>query len=429
MSGVAGSADGAPPPGEAARTWRRTWVGAVVVGVFGATPFFAYFGNLGFALLVGLAGFACLPTLLRRRRPDLGVAILLVLVIWAMASMLWSVAAPPHPDFSRHKAGELTALKLPLELALYGAFAIAALSLPPSTARRATLVLGIGLAAMAAVFMVDAVLQAPLYRAIRTLAHQAPRTDRGLRDLSRASYVLALLFWPAAVRFDSPRLRFVAAALAAATLVGAFVLNADAPVAAFGVATAVFFAVSLLGRPALIALLVGTVLYFAAAPVLIALFDSGQMLHPAPDDVRIQSWAIRLDIWRFAAARIHEHPYLGWGIDAARTFSPYIPLHTHNGAIQLWLELGAVGAGLAALFWSWILVQIDRLEAIDRRLAAAIAAAVSAYLTIGALSFGIWQEWWLALGALTAAVCIALAKARAAEVEIGPDLDGGATAP
>jgi hypothetical protein len=82
---------------------------------------------------------------------------------------------------------------------------------------------------------------------------------------------------------------------------------------------------------------------------------------------------------------------------------------------QIWLELGVVGAALAALFWAWVVVGIDRLEALDRPMAAAAAAAMAAYLVIGGLSFGVWQEWWLALGALTAAVCAGLAAGRRAE--------------
>ena len=37
-----------------------------------------------------------------------------------------------------------------------------------------------------------------------------------------------------------------------------------------------------------------------------------------------------------------------------------------------------------------------------------------AYLVIGALSFGVWQEWWLALGALSAMVCVVLSISRRA---------------
>ena len=49
----------------------------------------------------------------------------------------------------------------------------------------------------------------------------------------------------------------------------------------------------------------------------------------------------------------------------------------------------------------------------DRVLAAVCAATAASYLTVGALSFGVWQEWWLALGALAFAACAVLARARA----------------
>ena len=406
-------AGGAPPAPIRAAPRTSAWAGWVTVAACALTPILAYLGNLGFAVMIAVAGLACLPLALRRRPPIMGLLFLAGLAAWAVISMQWSVAAAPHPDFSHHQAiGQLTALKLLLELALYSAFAAAALWLPKAGAMRAGRVLAIGLAALTVLFAVDAVLKAQIYQAIRGLAHLTARPDLALRDMSRATYVMSLLFWPAAVVFDRRLTWLIAAVLVVAMLVGAYLLNADAPFATLAVSGVVFCAVRFAGRPAVLALLAGVVIYFLAAPMLITLIDRGQLLHPAADDIREQSWAIRLDIWRFAAARIREHPFLGWGLDAARTFSPNIPLHTHDAAMQIWLELGAVGAALACLFWSWIVLQIDKLEAIDRPAAAAWAGAASAYLTIGALSFGVWQEWWLALGALTAVVCIALARGR-----------------
>jgi hypothetical protein len=51
----------------------------------------------------------------------------------------------------------------------------------------------------------------------------------------------------------------------------------------------------------------------------------------------------------------------------------------------------------------------------DRLAAAIMAATAAAYLTIGAISFGVWQEWWLALGAFALAVCALLLKDRRAQ--------------
>ena len=112
-----------------------------------------------------------------------------------------------------------------------------------------------------------------------------------------------------------------------------------------------------------------------------------------------------------SGARIIEQG-VGWGLDASRTFGNSIPLHTHDGALQVWLELGAVGALLMATAWLFLLKAIYDLVEVDRRLAAVAAASACAYLMIGAVSFGVWQEWWLALGALAFAVIVALKRAR-----------------
>ena len=58
----------------------------------------------------------------------------------------------------------------------------------------------------------------------------------------------------------------------------------------------------------------------------------------------------------------------------------------------------------------------------DRSLGAAAAASATAYLVIGGLSFGVWQEWWLALGALAAAVVTWSATVRRVSTSDGAEL-------
>lgn len=406
------------PPAPAAPPSR--WAGVLTVAVAGLTPITAYLANLGFAPLIALAGLLCLPLLFRSRRPDVGQAILCALAVWALASMAWSIATPSHLDFGSYERIEsITGLKLVMQLALYGAFVAASLTLSRPAGARASLVLAIGLLAISALFIVEAVFKAPLYQWIRTAIGQATPPDWAQRDVARVAYVLALLFWPVTLRLAHGRLGMVAAGLlAVATVAGAYLLNADAPLAALVVSTVVFVAVRLWGRVALMIWLGVLLLYLLAAPLLVQGLGAVAQIHPAPGD-RVESWAIRLDIWRFTVERIMERPFFGWGLDASRMFSPNIPLHTHSAALQIWLELGAVGASLAALFWVWIGTRLDALESQDRNLAAAACACASAYLTIGALSFGVWQEWWLALGALAVAACAALRAARRPELEGG----------
>jgi O-antigen ligase len=113
------------------------------------------------------------------------------------------------------------------------------------------------------------------------------------------------------------------------------------------------------------------------------------------------SWSLRMGYWSHAIDWIRLRPLRGWGLDASRSFGPGIVLHPHNHPLQIWLELGAVGAIAAAAFW-W--AALSRLSRPDRDLAtAATAACATAYLLFG-VNFGIWQDWWLSLGALVAVV-------------------------
>lgn len=159
-----------------------------------------------------------------------------------------------------------------------------------------------------------------------------------------------------------------------------------------------------------------------AAALLVLLTPAllGAVLARAPDVSAMQgSAAHRILIWDFAVARIAERPWLGWGMESARAIpggsdmvptadldrfglahewfaevrAQRLPLHTHNAALQIWLELGAVGALLAAA-----LVLALGWRATDPGSAGAFVAA----LTVGSLSYGVWQGWWLCLLAMVA---------------------------
>ena len=157
----------------------------------------------------------------------------------------------------------------------------------------------------------------------------------------------------------------------------------------------------------------------------------GAALSRGPDISALQpSASHRVLIWDFTLARIAERPWLGWGMESARAIpggrdlipaadlarfglsgqsawfagvrAQRLPLHTHNAALQIWLELGAVGAVLAA-----VLVLVLGWRATSPGAAGAFAAAV----TVGSLSYGIWQGWWLCLLAMLALTARSLSRA------------------
>ncbi len=385
------------------------WRGVVLMVVAVMTPLVAYLGNQGFAPLVAAAGLVCLPTLRARRPPLHGLMALLALVLWACASSWWSVFSPIKPD-GKLNPETVTAVKLVLELALYSAFVVAALGLSPLWARRGLMTLGAGLAVVGLILLVEAMTGAALYKAIRAAAHQPVRPDFAPRNVARVSYVLALLFFPVALFLTRERLALAALPILAGMVAGAIGLNVNTPILALLVSGAVFLLVWKTGRIGLLILLGGVAAYFALAPLLVHWIAPLDPLHIAQGEIGKESWGARVSLWRFAADRILERPLWGWGLDASRAF-PAIPLHTHDAAMQLWLELGLPGAALAAAFFVWLIGRIDKLEAVDRPAAAAAAASLSAYLVVGALSFGAWQEWWLALAALACVAVIAAGRA------------------
>jgi O-antigen ligase len=134
----------------------------------------------------------------------------------------------------------------------------------------------------------------------------------------------------------------------------------------------------------------------------------------------------RLEIWRYASTKALETPLLGLGIDAARTLSQegvvlgqtvqLMPLHPHSASLQIWLELGGVGAMLGALtlliggWFAGAAVKRSKVAGV------AVAGSAAAYLTLANLSYGAWQEWLVctsAVAAVSSLVAVKLATLQA----------------
>ncbi len=376
------------------------WLSGLMIGVLWLTPLVAYIGSKAFAPIVAVAGLACVAVAVRRMRLTPILMALTALLAWALLSLLWSPVHPPH-NLARYKDLEdFTALKLALQLPLYLAFVVAAGRVSAAGARRALTGLAIGLLVVGVILLVEAMRGQTLYLWLRQALGETFRSDLARRNVARAAYPMALLLGPSVLVLSGRRL--AAAALAVVTLVGSLLLNVDAPLVAVIVGAAAWALVVFGGRLGVLALATGAAGYFALAPIgvrLASLASHGQAL-----GVGKESWGARAQIWTYASDRIFQKPLIGWGLDASRVFVDHIPLHPHDASLQLWLELGAPGAALAALIAVIAFGALEPLRRRDPQLAGAAAAAGAAYLVIGALSFGVWQEWWLALGALAVAI-------------------------
>lgn len=374
------------------------WCGWVLCAAAVLTPLLAWLGPLAFAPLVSLVGLLCLPAV-RIGPRDAPLALLLILAVgWAALSILWSPVRPRELE-------DMTGLKLALQAPLYWSAWCAARRADPVVAGRAARWFAWGLAALGAVMLVEAVTGGAIYLSLRQAIGDPIRPDLGRKNLAQGSFALALL-WPvaAAAGARAGASPWLALPMAAGSGLLAQLFLSDAPVLAVGVVVCAAAVVWVWPRSAPKVLGVGAAGLVLVMPLLaLAIASVGESLP--------ESWAERVAYWSYAIDRIAERPWAGWGLDASRAFSPHIQLHPHNGSLQVWLELGLPGAVLFALVWAQTFRRLSR----DGRglLAPAAAGSAAVYLFFGSVSFGVWQEWWLALGALAATI-IALAEPRMA---------------
>ena len=386
------------------------WRAGLLILAFGLALPVGYAGPLGFVPLAGAAGLLALPVLWTRGRAAWLIAPLLALCLWAAISMGWSPAARGLGVIDDYAELEsLTALKLVLQLAAYAAVVLAADALSPRAARAALAVLGFTVVMLTVAVFVEALTGAGFYQAIRVALDDPIRPDLAAKNVGQAAFVVAALFWPAAlalIRFDSRAAALVGATALLATM-GALMFGAFAPALAIVAGLAVYALVAAAPRVGALLCALGSVGFTLAAPFLLGAIR----LPPGIPE----SWTARLNIWTFSAERVLERPWFGWGLDASRTFGPAVPLHPHGAALQAWLELGLVGAAILAVFWGAVFWFASIAAEDDRPAGAAWAATATSYYVIGSLSFGVWQEWWLALGAIAFAAALALRRAWPAE--------------
>lgn len=373
------------------------WVGTVLIGLFLLTPVVGWLGPLAFAPVMALAGLLTLRWAKVEEADRPAAFAVIVILLWAVGSSVWSPHQPEDLESS-------TALKLVLQVPTYWAVIHAARIASPARGRIARHALAWGVTLFALIMLVEAFTGAGIYQYGRVLlGTEAIRPDLAMKNVAQSGFVLTLLA-PAAILAGS-RVGvgyWLALPIGAGILASSLAFGSDAPVIAVVFAALAALATwrSPIWAPRVMGGLVAFL--FLAAPGILwitrhyGLFDALKAAVPL-------SWSQRMGYWSHAADWISDHPLRGWGLDASRSFSPGIRLHPHDAALQIWLELGLIGAVAAAVFWAVVLggqSTPDRDPARVTRVATAVT-----YLTFAAVSFGVWQEWWLAAGALAATAC------------------------
>jgi O-antigen ligase len=378
--------------------------GTLGVVLFVFPPLLAV-ASRGIAALEGFAGLCAFGLVVTRcaaypsrlRHPAL---LLAFLVIWGALSAWWSIV----PDRSLLLATRL--------LGLFAAGLLLAAAVPrierPQRLFELLLAGGaLGIALAAADRMTGGQVNALLH-------------NRGYlpTETNQITIALAILALPAAAA-QLPRRR-VLAAITAVVIVATIALSVDES-AKLGLVVAIVIAAPAYWRRRVVArlLVLLSMLFVILAPLTLPKFAHIPRVFDAVDNFK-ESAGHRLLIWSFVGSHIADRPILGWGLDSSRAIpgggivirpphETWLPLHPHDAALQVWLELGAVGVlpfvALLALLWYRIAG-----AAWPPLYGAAAAGSLAAALIVGFLSYGVWQEWWLGTLALALFAVLVLGR-------------------
>ncbi|MGV6873389.1 O-antigen ligase family protein [Pseudochelatococcus sp. B33] len=366
-------------------------------------PVVMAFANRSAAGVVVVAGALALAARLVEGRglrdllPEAGPALFAALAFigWAMASLTWS-HAPATSLFVMAEAG------LPF---IGGTLLLSALPrrLAPWAVRTAAL----SFAAACLVIIVELALGL------------ASRQALGLRAetfiFNRPVMTLLMLFFPLAIHMA--RLRWRAWAVMLGALLILTIESATSGAAMLGL---------LLALPAFLLALWSRRLGIVLASVTLA---GSLLVAPVKGDILgalMPAWLLerlesvhaadRIEIWQDFAAVVHQRPVTGAGFGtsakmAEAPFAADIPPqrgrllaagHPHDGFLQIWAELGIVGALLAALNGYFVLRAIAGRD--DHMLAAGVASTVAAAAVVSVFH-GAWQGWWIGALMATAVWC------------------------
>ena len=240
--------------------------------------------------------------------------------------------------------------------------------------------------------------------------------------VSRGSVFMALMMWPTLLAFYTVHRRVGIVAAIAGAIGIAFLTDHGATRLGIATGLATLGLVYYFGRRAVVFVSGLCIVLVLSAPLL-ALGSLTPQSWPAVAERLKPSAVHRLYIWQFVAERVWERPLFGWGFDASGQIpggdaltpvgEPSISVHPHNAALQIWLELGAVGAALSALLIAATVPKLARPDA-DRFTQATATAALATSFAVASLSFGIWQSWWLGSLVLMTVWIAALAAANGA---------------
>lgn len=226
--------------------------------------------------------------------------------------------------------------------------------------------------------------------------------------MNRGATILVLILLPAFLA--ACKLPLLVLVISVSYCIPAMFTESNAALLGFGVAMATLACCRVMPK----------VTFFGTIGLLVAYIASAPLIHKniqGPNPTRVVSFdkssltvsqlpessQHRIQIWNFTANKILERPIIGWGFNSSRfiadkedksKFGSLLQLHPHNGVLEIWLELGIIGACLMIVLILSIGANLARLNPWPEQ--AVGLAFLTTTFSISCVAYGIWQSWWVA---------------------------------
>ena len=379
-------------------------------------PLMAFFAPKGMIIIASLCFIFCFS--LQRTNytrphplPKIALVTLVLIFIWSAISSLWAL------DMTAAILGTLK------QLGVHGLGLLLLwniLNISKNNTNRVLTALFAGLVFTTILIAAEIIFFGPIYQFTKGIPRSSINFESGsgLFWLNSVAAVVSVLIWPISLWFFSISKKFIAYIIPLLGFLLALWLSyrSGAVAIGIGILSAGFIALPSKRIRGILATLFAVMMI--TAPITMNQLKPSQVIE---EESSLPKAALhRLMIWNFTAEKIREKPVFGWGMNAARNipggknfiydasnskYGENLPLHPHNIALQVWLELGLAGALLITIFGFAILLSICK----DKKYTFIASIAVGQFITglgILSLSYGMWQSWWVASLYLSASLSV-----------------------
>lgn len=390
---------------------KRDWIAqknyALLIVMFVALPFMSHAGGLGIAAIVALSGLLGMigfwPVHIKDFLLNVPAALwaIMALLLWGTFSVLWS----PYQSSNTLN----NAVKMLLGMPVY--LGCAAMIFAQNKYARNILpsLLVVALIGSIVAVLIDLLANHSLTLLVDPLAEGenfAQRSGDMTQNISHAVSVLVLLAAPVSMLLWQKGRFGKISAVMIIVLIGFSTHKANASAAQIGLLAALIFMGLASFKPKFV---LKSAFFTAGACILLAplfAFISGK-LSPETRTKLPFSWEERVFNWEALYQKILEHPFIGHGFDAVRTFNgthtirgfedrALVSLHPHNAGLHLWVEVGFVGVVLACLALYLGARTLTGSEGLSKPRLIAASGLCAATAVMASLSYGVWQDWWWA---------------------------------